>query len=310
MASTPTEVAAALRDWPAPLSQTQLERVPGVLGGIARERAAAYAAADSAAPRLTPQQPHVLPGRLRAALAQPGLALLAEVKRASPSQGAIAALDPVAAARAYRAGGAAAVSVLTEPRHFGGAREHLRAVAAAIALPVLRKDFVVHPAQLREARDDGAAGVLLIAALLGEALGPYLAAAEALALDALVEVHDEAELDQALALGACLIGVNNRDLRTLSIDLATAPRLIAHGRRRGHEAVWVAESGYRDGAAVAPLVGVADAVLVGTSLAGSGDLAGATRRLVDAATGAGSGEAVAVPHPDAVRDEGPDEVQQ
>ncbi len=289
MASIPTDAAAALQAWPAPLAQVQLERVPGVLGGIARERAEAYAAADPRAAWLAPPQPHAPPQRLRAALARPGLALLAEVKRASPSQGAIAALDPVAAARAYQAGGAAAVSVLTEPRHFGGAREHLRAVVEAIALPVLRKDFVVHPAQLCEARDDGAAGVLLIAALLGEALGSYLAAAEALGLDALVEVHDEAELDQALALGAALIGVNNRDLRTLEIDLATAPRLIAHGRRRGHEAVWVAESGYRDGAAVAPLIGLADAVLVGTSLARSGDLAAATRRLVAAAAGAGTG---------------------
>ena len=265
------------------MSQAQLAQVPGVLGDIARERAVAYAAADPSPPRRAPDQPLASPGALRAALARPGLALLAEVKRASPSQGAIAALDPVTAARAYQAGGAAAVSVLTEPHHFGGAREHLRAVVAAIALPVLRKDFVVHPAQLREARDDGAAGVLLIAALLGAALGSYLRTAEALGLDALVEVHDEAELDQALALGATLIGVNNRDLRTLSIDLTTAPRLIARGRDRGHEAVWVAESGYRDGAAVAPLVGLADAVLVGTSLAASGDLAAATRKLVAAA---------------------------
>ena len=258
-----------------------------MLGDIARERADAYAGSDAAPPDRSRRLPPASGRTLRAALAQPGLALLAEVKRASPSQGAIAELDPVTAARAYADGGAAAVSVLTEPRHFGGAREHLRAVVEAIALPVLRKDFVVHPAQLREARDDGAAGVLLIAALLGDELGRYLAAAEVLGLDALVEVHDEAELDQAVALGAVLIGVNNRDLRTLSIDLTTAPRLITRARGSGHDAVWVAESGYRDAAAVTPLVGLADAVLVGTSLAGSGDLVGATRRLVAAAARAG-----------------------
>ena len=280
MASTRTEGA------PAPLGGERLALVPGVLGRIARERAADHAGdvvqlperADGAARR----------GGLRAALARPGLALLAEVKRASPSQGAIADLDPVAAGRAYAAGGAAALSVLTEPRHFGGDRAHLRAVAAAVGLPLLRKDFVVHPAQVLEARDDGAAGVLLIAAVLGDALGAYLHAAWTLGLDALVEVHDEAELDLAMAAGADLIGVNNRDLRTLEIDTATAPRLIARGRALGHDAVWVAESGYASGAQASELVGVADAVLVGTSLAGSGDLERATRAFLDAATSAGT----------------------
>jgi indole-3-glycerol phosphate synthase len=264
-------------------------RVTGVLGRIARERASAYAGADASAGAdataeagVDAAAPQARIGRLRAALAGPGLALLAEVKRASPSQGAIAPLDPVTAARAYVAGGAAAISVLTEPHHFGGAREHLRDVARAITLPVLRKDFVVHPAQLIEARDDGAAGVLLIVALLGEALPGYLRAAQALGLDALVEVHDERELDAAMAAGADLIGVNNRDLRTLAIDLDTAPRLLGHGTRAGHAAVWVAESGYGDGAALEPLLGLADAVLVGTSLAASDDLAAATRRLLAA----------------------------
>lgn len=252
-----------------------------MLGRIGRERAADYAEVDAVV--AAEAAPRAGRGRLRTALAGPGLALLAEVKRASPSRGSIAALDPVAAAQAYAAGGAAALSVLTEPRHFGGAREHLRRVAQSVALPTLRKDFVVHPAQLHEARVDGAAGVLLIAALLGEALGDYLAAARDLGLDALVEVHDEAELETACALGAELVGVNNRDLRSLAIDLATAPRLLRRGRASGHPAVWVAESGYGDGASVASVAGLADAVLVGTSLAGSGDLEGATRAFVAAA---------------------------
>ncbi len=290
--------------WPAPLTPAWLAQVPGVLGRIGRERAADYAQVEAvvpaeaapadaagAAPSATgavptdvaEAAPQTVRGRLRRALVGPGMALLAEVKRASPSRGPIAALDPVAAAQAYAAGGAAALSVLTEPRHFGGAREHLRRVAQNVALPILRKDFVVHPSQLHEARADGAAGVLLIVALLGEALGDYLAAARALGLDALVEVHDDAELDAACALGAELVGVNNRDLRSLAIDLETAPRLLRRGRASGHQAVWVAESGYGDGASVASVAGLADAVLVGTSLAGSGDLTRATRAFVAAA---------------------------
>ena len=253
--------------------------MPGVLGRIARERAADYA--DAALPGPA-RGDHAGAGRFRAALTGPGIALIAEVKRASPSRGAIADLDPVASAQAYRAGGAAAVSVLTEPRHFGGARAHLQGVAAAVDAPVLRKDFVVHPRQLSEARDDGASAVLLIAAVLGAALPGYLAYARALALDALVEVHDEEELDAACAAGADLVGVNNRDLRTLDIDLATAPRLIALGRARRDDVVWVAESGYADGAQLRPLLGLADAALVGSSLAASGDLASATRALLAA----------------------------
>jgi len=280
VASTPTEAA------PAPLGGERLALVPGVLGAIARERATDLAGAAADVPVRAGAAARR--GRLRAALARPGLALLAEVKRASPSQGLIADIDPVAAGRAYAAGGAAALSVLTEPRHFAGERAHLRAVAAAVDLPLLRKDFVVHPAQLVEAADDGAAGVLLIAAVLGDALGAYLRATWSLGLDALVEVHDEAELDLARAAGADLIGVNNRDLRTLAIDTSTAPRLIARGRALGHQAVWVAESGYASGAEARALIGVADAVLVGTSLAGSGDLEGATRAFLDATTDAGA----------------------
>jgi indole-3-glycerol phosphate synthase len=185
-----------------------------------------------------------------------------------------------------QAAGAAAISVLTEPHRFGGALAHLRVVAAGVSLPALRKDFVVDPQQVDEAAHAGARAVLLIVGLLGEAVGPYLRYAQALGLDALVEVHDEAELDVALAAGARLIGVNNRDLRSLAIDLAVAPRLIEAGRKRAPDATWVAESGYRDGAAVAALAGVADGVLIGSHLAASGDPGDALGGLLAAARAA------------------------
>ena len=280
-------MASTFTDAPAPLTPGALDAVPGVLGRIARERAAAYEGHPVPAPALAPAPVHApVPedarppaGRLASALRGPDLAVLAEVKRRSPSRGAIADLDPVAAARAYAAGGAAAVSILTEPTHFGGDLAHLRAVADALSVPALRKDFVVHPAQIEEARDAGAAGVLLIAAVLGDALAPYVAYAHALGLDALVEVHDDAETDRALAAGPALLGVNNRDLRTLDVDLRVAPRLLARARAAGFDGVAVAESGYATRDDLAPVRGLADAVLVGTSLAGSGDLAAAVRAL-------------------------------
>ncbi|GGM00040.1 indole-3-glycerol phosphate synthase TrpC [Deinococcus aerophilus] len=261
-----------------PLDPQQLARVPGVLGRIVHERAADYAAAR---PELGPPRP--ASRRFENALRAPdasALALIAEVKRASPSQGAIAPLDPAAAARAYAQGGAAAISVLTEPRHFDGDREALLAVVDAVGLPVLRKDFVVHPAMLREAAEWGAAAALLMVSVLGEATAGYLAAAHHLGLDALVEVHDEHELDVALAAGARIIGVNNRDLTTLHIDLAVSPRLIRRARERGFAGVLVAESGYRSAGEIQAVRGLAGAVLVGSSLAGSGDLARAARELM------------------------------
>lgn len=257
------------------LPATDFDRVPGVLGRIVRERAGDYAGAST---DLGPARPRA--GKFRAALSGPDLALIAEVKRASPSAGTIAPLDPAQAARAYAAGGAAAISVLTEPRHFGGTPEALRAVVAAVTLPVLRKDFVVHPALLREAADWGAAAVLLMVSVLGEAVGAYLEMAHHLGLDALVEVHDERELDLALASGAEIIGVNNRDLTTLAIDLNVSPRLIRRARKAGFGGVLVAESGYCTPDDLRGVRALADAVLVGTSLAGSGDLTRAARELM------------------------------
>jgi indole-3-glycerol phosphate synthase len=260
---------------PRPLSGAALARIEGVLGEIARARAADPPAAVRSV--VTPAAPHSLRAALAGGDGSPHV--IAEVKRASPSQGAIADLDPLATARAYAAAGAAAVSVLTEPHRFGGALAHLEEVAAAVAIPALRKDFVVHPRQIDEARAAGARAVLLIVAVLGDELAPYLSYARQVGLDALIEVHDERELALAIGSGAELIGVNNRDLRTLAIDLATAPRLIALGRASGHAALWIAESGYRHPSEIRALRGVADAVLIGSHFAASGDPGGALRAL-------------------------------
>ena len=258
-----------------PLPPLHLDRVPGVLGRIVRERAADYAGADAELGPVRPATRH-----FGAALSKAGLSLIAEIKRASPSQGEIAPLDPVQAALDYQAGGAAALSVLTEPRHFGGDLAFLERVRGAVNLPLLRKDFVIHPAMLREAADAGAAAALLMVSVLGEATGEYLQCAHRLGLDALVEVHDERELDLALSADARIIGVNNRDLTTLNIDLAVSPRLIRRARDAGFTGLLVAESGYRTPADLGPVRGLADAVLVGSSLAGSGDLERAARELM------------------------------
>lgn len=178
----------------------------------------------------------------RAALADgPCPRILAELKRRSPSRGEIrAGFDPVAIADRYGEAGAAALSVLTDGPFFGGSLDHLRAVRAATELPLLRKDFVVDPYQLDEARLAGADAVLLIAAVLGDALGELLRAAGERGLASLVEVHDEVELELALSAGAEIVGINNRDLRTFETDLSVFERLaprVPPGR------VLVAESG-------------------------------------------------------------------
>jgi indole-3-glycerol phosphate synthase len=223
------------------------------------------------------------PGRFRDALRRESPAdpvrFIAEVKKASPSRGLLAEeFDPVARARAYAHGGAAAISVLTEERHFLGSREHLRAVAAAVSLPVLQKDFTLDDYQLFEAVEAGASAVLLIAALLERhqlvALGE---AARALGLDALVEVHDEAELDEALAAGATLLGINNRDLRTFEISLGTTLRLLP---RVPEGVTVVGESGVLERRDVVELADAGvDALLVGEALMRSDDPTARLREL-------------------------------
>ena len=258
---------------PEPLSLKMLQSVPGVLGKICLERYQDYI--DS----VTTEKPFPTRPSFAAALKKDGLAIIAEVKRSSPSQGAIADLDPVKAAQDYVAGGASAISVLTEPRHFGGELEHLQNVAQAVSIPLLRKDFTVHPLQILEAKQSGASAILLIVAATQNQSKAYLDYTHSLGLDALIEVHDEHELDIALEAGAEIIGINNRDLRTLEIDLNNAPRLIQKAKDKGFKGILVAESGYSKREHLEGLVGVADAVLIGTSLAKSGDLQKALQQL-------------------------------
>ena len=154
-------------------------------------------------------------------------ALIAEYKRSSPSAGAISEPDVASQARAYEEGGAAAISVLTEPTRFDGALADLRAVRLAVSLPVLRKDFLVHPAQVIQSRAAGGDAVLLIAAALSELeLKGMLAVAADLGLDALVETHSEEDLAKALATDASVIGVNARDLETLEVDVERALAML------------------------------------------------------------------------------------
>jgi indole-3-glycerol phosphate synthase len=213
-----------------------------------------------------------------------GGTVIAEIKRRSPSGGVIRpGLDPGELATAYEAAGAAAVSVLTDGPDFGGSLDDLVTVRAAVEIPVLRKDFVVSPVQVAEARVAGADWVLLIAAVLeGTDLEEALAAARRCGAGALVEVHTEAEVDRAVDAGAVCVGINNRDLTTLVTDLRTFPRLRG---RIPSGVVAVAESGIRDGADVTMLVNEgADAVLVGETLLRSVDPAALLRTLVSAAS--------------------------
>jgi indole-3-glycerol phosphate synthase len=207
----------------------------------------------------------------------PGLAVIAEVKRASPSAGAIApAADPATQAAAYAAGGAAAISVLTEPSHFDGSLADLVAVRAVTRLPVLRKDFLIHPAQVIEARAHGADAVLLItSALRDDELSQLLAVAGDLGLGVLLETHSDRDLERALATPAPVIGVNARDLETLDVDVEAA---LGRLRRVPADRIGVLESGIRTRAdAAAAEEAGASAILVGETLMRSPD-PGATIR--------------------------------
>ena len=217
-----------------------LSRVPGVLGEIARKRA------SEVAPYPLPKPPSV--PSFKEALLRPGLSVIAEVKKQSPSAGVIREVDPVEAALAYARGGARAVSVLTEPHRFGGSLLDLKRVREAVDLPLLRKDFVVDPFMLEEARAFGASAALLIVALLGELTGAYLEEVRRLGLEA--------------------------------FSLETAPRRGRLARKRGFGGVLVAESGYARREELKALEGLFDAVLVGTSLMRSPNLEEALRQLV------------------------------
>ena len=178
--------------------------------------------------------PHLAPPvrSLAAALSTPGLAAIAEVKRGSPSEGAIRAdADAAAIARSYEAAGARAISVLTDGPHFGGSLADLAQVRGAVSLPVLRKDFLIDPIQVLEARTAGADAVLLIVAMLSDAqLQSLLAATRQVGMEALIEVHTQGELMRAVAADARILGVNSRDLSDLSIDLGRTETLLGRGR--------------------------------------------------------------------------------
>jgi indole-3-glycerol phosphate synthase len=216
-----------------------------------------------------------------ALVASPAPAVIAELKRRSPSKGLIRAdFDPVTLARSYAEGGAAALSVLTDSHFFGGDLDYLPRVRSEVELPLLRKDFVIDPYQIDEARVAGADAVLLIvAALSSEQLTDFHAHATGLGLDVLVEVHDEEELETALGAGATLLGVNNRDLRTFSVDLGVFERVVGH-LAQTPGLVLVAESGIHDSSDVVRLEKVgARAFLVGESLMRQADVAEALRNL-------------------------------
>jgi indole-3-glycerol phosphate synthase len=216
------------------------------------------------------------------ALAQDGVQVIAEVKRSSPSKGALAAIaDPAGLAVDYAEGGAAVISVLTERRRFGGSLEDLKAVRAAVDIPILRKDFVVTSYQLWEARAAGAdLALLIVAALTQPELHALLEVAARVGLTALVEVHDEDELARALTAGATLVGVNARNLRTLEVQPDTFTRLAP---RVPDGVVTVAESGIRGPDDVRGYADAgADVVLVGEALVTGGDPRGAVEKMVAA----------------------------
>jgi len=245
---------------------TYLDRI------LAAHRAAARADDRAIAPLVTEARAQSAPRGFAAALrAAAGMGVIAEVKRRSPSKGDLAAdLDPAELARAYERGGATCLSVLTDREFFGGSPDDLRAARAATHLPVLRKDFTVAPVDVCDARIMGADAVLLIAAALDDdELAELHTLAADIGLDVLVEVHDEAELERAVAVEASLIGVNQRDLVSFEVDQERAVRV---GGAIPAAAVRVAESGIRGPEDAAALAAAGfDAVLVGELLVRSGD---------------------------------------
>jgi indole-3-glycerol phosphate synthase len=262
--------------------------IPDVLGRICADTRAETARRQATQPlstlkhtiRHTREKPRGFGQALTHALMAGKCGLITEFKRQSPSGGPIAPdADPARAAHAYREGGAVCLSILTDKVYFGGSLADLTAARAAVPLPVLRKDFILDPWQVYESRAAGADCILLIMAALTNARARELEeTARFLDLDVLVEVHDRAELDRALGLQTPLIGINNRDLRTLRTDIQTTIDLAAHVPP---DRVLITESGIRDHADLRRLADVgAHCLLVGESLLRQPDLTAATRALM------------------------------
>ena len=252
----------------------------GTLGGIVAEARARAAHLREREAELASAAAVVLPPpSLLSALSARNVAVIAEVKRRSPSKGWInAELRAIHQAQAYEAGGAAAISVLTEPKHFGGSPDDVVAVREAVTVPVLKKDFHIDPIQLLEAKAVGASAALLIVrALSPRAFRDMIATANELALEVLVEVRDENELSRALEAGATMVGVNNRNLETLVIDPTTCERILG---AIPSSVIAVAESGIAGRADVERLARAgADAVLIGSAVSAADDPAAAVRDL-------------------------------
>ena len=243
-----------------------------------RKAARPFAAVDAAARAASP--PRGFAAALGTGVAEHGLTLIAEIKKASPSKGLIRAdFDPARLARAYAAGGASCLSVLTDTPYFQGADADLEAARDAVALPVLRKDFMLDPYQVAEARALGADAILLILAALDDGRAHELAAAaKDYAMDTLAEVHDAAELERARALDVSLLGINNRNLKTLEVDLATTEQLAPRAGA-GRDLVCESGLGCHDDLVRMSAVGMRR-FLVGESLMRRADVTAATLALL------------------------------
>ncbi len=255
--------------------------LPSVLQRIAARKREDVAARAAQVPlellqaRITPADRDFYTALASPERTTPGVALIAEIKHASPSEGVIRAdFNPVAIARIYERH-AAALSVLCDAPFFGGSHDHLRQVRPVTTRPLLCKDFILEPYQIWEARDAGADAVLLMASLLtAEVIEAYLATVRQLGMEALVEVHSDEELEAVLQTSARIVGVNNRDLKTLRVDLETVFRLAPRVRTGSGDRrrLLVAESGVSRPEEVARLRGVADAALIGTTFMRAPDL--------------------------------------